>query len=81
MTEDLVDLHLLLFEEDVQADLQCAQRREKMDAHEVCQGEIAFGCTDEQWTPLIQVRDGFARKIIIGQQPAAVRIALQPLFE
>ena len=80
MTENLVDLHLLLFKEDVQSDLQRTECREQMHTHEVRKCEAAFGCTDEQWTSLFKVRDVLARKIIVGQQPAAIRIAREGLF-
>ncbi len=81
VTQNLVDLHLFLFEEDVQPDLQCAERREQVHAHEVRQGETAFGGAHEQRAPLLEVRDGFARKIIVGQQPAAIRLALERLLK
>src|SRR5215211_2172164 len=45
--EDLIDLHLLLLKEDVQADLQCAQRREQMHTHEVRKCKTTFRCTHE----------------------------------
>ena len=60
VTKNLVDLHLLLFKEDVQTDPQCPERREQMHTHEVCKGETAFRCTNEQWTPFLKVRDMLA---------------------
>ena len=80
VTEDLVDLHVFLIKENIQADLQGAECREQMHPHEVRQCEPAFGCTDEQRTSLLQVRDVLARKIIVGKQPAAIRIACERLL-
>ncbi len=73
VAEDLVDLHLLFVEEDVQADLQGAERREQVDAHEVGEREAAFGRAHEQRAALGQVRDVLAGKVVVGQQAARPR--------
>ena len=80
VTENLVNLHLLLFKEDVQSDLQRAERRKQMHTHEIRKRETAFGRADEQWTPLFQVGDGLARKVIVGEKAAAIRIAREGLL-
>ena len=33
VTQDPVDLHLLLFKVDIQSDLQCTERRKQMNTH------------------------------------------------
>src|SRR6185503_16333066 len=80
VTEELIELYLFLFEENVHSDLQGTERREQMNTHEIRKCEAAFGCTDEQWTTLLKVRDVFARNIIVGKQPAAICIARERLF-
>ena len=51
-----------------------------MHTHEVRKREAAFWCAHEQWTSFFQVRDGLAREIIVGEEPAAIRIARESLL-
>jgi predicted RNA-binding Zn ribbon-like protein len=77
VTENLVDLHLLALEEDVQPDAQRADRGEEMRAHEVGKREAAVGRAHKERAAFLHVRDVLARHVVVGQQPAAVRVARQ----
>src|SRR2546425_13356056 len=50
-----------------------------MHTHEIRKRETAFGCTDEEWTPLLKVCDMLARKVVVGEKTAAIRIARERL--
>ena len=81
VAEDLIDLHGLLLEQDVQPGTHRAQRGVKLDAHEIGEVEVAVRRAHEHRAPLFEVRHVLARQIAVGEQAAGVRVARQRQVE
>ena len=63
------------------AEAQRAEHAVELRAHEVREREPAVGGADEQRPPLGEPGDRLAREVVVGEQAAGVRLALEGLAE
>ena len=77
VAENLVDLHMLLFHQDIKADFQGAKGSKQVDSHKVCQIEFRIRSTCEDRTALVEAGYVLAGEVVVGKESAAVCVALQ----
>ena len=77
MAENLVDLHMLLFHQDIKADFQGAKGSKQVDSHKICQIEFRIRSTCEDRTALVEAGYVLAGEVVVGKESAAVCVALQ----
>ena len=75
MSGDTVNADALLVEQDIVAYLQYSHGREELGTHEVGQVERVLGRANKQRPTFGQSRHGFARNVIVGNEPTAVLVA------
>ena len=80
VAENLVDLHMLLFHQDIKADFQGAKGSKQVDSHKVCQIEFRIRSTCEDRTALVEAGYVLAGEVVVGKESAAVCVALQALL-
>ncbi len=77
VAENLVDLHMILFHQDIKADFQGAKGSKQVDSHKVCQIEFRIRSTCEDRTALVEAGYVLAGEVVVGKESAAVCVALQ----
>ena len=75
VAHDPVELYAFLLEQDVHAQLYCAQGSIEIYAHEVSKVESAVRGADIEGTSFVDEGDVFSGVIAVSQKAAAVRIA------
>ena len=67
--------------EHLHAEAQRAEHAVQLGAHEVREREAAVGRAHEQRPALGETGDRLAREVVVGEQPAGIRLALERLGE
>ena len=81
VTSDAVYLYVLFLQEDVVAEFQHANGSIEMGPHKVGQTELVASRADKEGTALCQASDRLAGDVVVGNQTAAVGVALKSLVE
>jgi hypothetical protein len=77
VSSNLIHLHAFLLHQDVQSGAQGAEGGKQMGPDEVFNGEGCIRFSDEEGTTLGESCDVFAGDVAVGEQTAAVRIAIE----
>ena len=67
--------------EHVHAEAQRAEHAVELRTHEVGEREAAVGGADEQRPPLVESGDRLAREVVVREQAAGIRFAVERLAE
>ena len=77
VTCEAVDFDVFFVKKNIHAGTECAESREKLCADEICHCEVCVLSAHEKRAAFCEACDAFARKIVEGEQAAAVFVACE----